>query len=270
MDTLLTAVAGADPAVAEVILAGMAKGWPRGKAVTLSAATEQALAKRLPALTPAGKGQLLRLAAAWGAQGLTKYAAEAAQGLLGVIGDDKQSDAAQSAAARQYVEFQSGDVKAAQQLLDLVTPRASPALAAGLIDALGASSAPAVGPALVQRLGGLPPSARAAALRVLLGRPDLTRTLLDALDKGDVQLGELTLDQKEALTAHPDAKIAARARKSWRAAAACPAPTARRSSTSCCRSRSKRATPSWASSSSRNIVPPATCMAARGTRSAPT
>jgi putative membrane-bound dehydrogenase-like protein len=210
-NVLMTTIAGADPTVAEVMLAGFAKGWPRGKTVTLSADAERAMEKMLGTLDPAGKGHLLRLAAAWGSPGLTKYAAEAAKGLLAVIEDDKRGDAARTAAARQLVEFRSADAAVADQLLGLITPRASPALAAGLIDALGGSAA-AVGPAIVKRLDSLPPSARAAALRVLLSRTESTRALLDALDKGTAQPGELTLDQKEALASHPDAKIAARAK----------------------------------------------------------
>jgi putative membrane-bound dehydrogenase-like protein len=213
LDGLLRAVAGTDPAVAEVILTGLAKGWPRGTAVGLKEETEEHLEKLLTNLTPAGKGELLRLATALGSQRLTKYAAEATQALLAVIGNDKRGDAARVAAARQYVEFSGSNPMAMDRLLELITPRASPVLAAGLIDALGASTAPAIGTALVQRLDALPPTARAAAVRVLLSRPDATRTLLDALDKGRVQLGELTLDQKEGLTAHPDLKIAFRAKK---------------------------------------------------------
>src|SRR5206468_2948121 len=67
--------------------------------------------------------------------------------------------------------------------------------------------------ALVGRLGGLTPSARAAGLRVLLARPEATRVLLAAVEKGGVSIGDLTLDQKEALAQHPDRKIAARAKK---------------------------------------------------------
>ncbi len=211
--TLVTAFAGAEPAIVEGIVTGIAKGWPRAKTATLSAETEDALRQLLPRLSPGGRGQLLRLAAAWGSQGLAKYAAEVRQSQLAVIQDEKKTDAARADAARQLAELSGGDPQAVEQLLALVTPRASPALASGLIDALGAVPGPIAGPALVKRFGGLPPSARAAAVRVLLSRPDSTRILLDAIGKGEVQLSELSLDQKEALAAHPDPKIAFRARK---------------------------------------------------------
>jgi putative membrane-bound dehydrogenase-like protein len=212
LDRMLQALAVGEPAVAEAIVTGLARGWPRAKAVALKAETEEQLAKLWTRASPACKGQLIKLAAAWGTESLAKYAAEAAQALLSVIGDEQRTDAARVAAARQYLEFQASDHKAVEQVLGLVTPRSTPALAGGLVDALASSTSANLGPTLVQRIGGLPPSARAAAVRVLLSRTDATRALLDALDKGQVQPGELTLDQKESLTSHPDRKIAARAK----------------------------------------------------------
>jgi putative membrane-bound dehydrogenase-like protein len=200
------------PAFAELIIASYAKGWPKGKTVSLKSETEEALEKLLPKLSAGGKGQLLKLAATWGVKGLIKYAAEATQGLLAAATDEKRPDPERITAATQYVEFQAGDIKGVEQILALITPRASPALAAGLIDAAGSSTSPEMAPTLLKQLPTLPPSARAAVLRVLLSRTDATRILLNGLDKGDVQASELTLDQKESLTAHPDRKIAARAR----------------------------------------------------------
>jgi putative membrane-bound dehydrogenase-like protein len=210
---LIAALTTASPEVSEVIVAGMAKGWPKGKSAELTPETEKRLESLLTSLSPAGKGQLLKLAASWGSHGLTKYAAEANKALLEVIRNEKQTDTARIAAGKQYLEFSAGDAKAVEELLAFVTPRASPALSVGLIDALAGTPATTVGSTLVQRLGTFPPSARSAAVRVLLSRPDLTRTLLQAMDKGEVQFGELTLDQKEALTTHPDPKIALRAKK---------------------------------------------------------
>src|SRR5207237_209916 len=178
----------------------------------LKTETQQDLVKLFPKLSPAGKGQFLKLASAWRIEGVEKNAAETAQGLMTVATDEKRPDPDRIAAAKQYVEFQASDIKAVEQIRALITPRVSPALAAGLIDAAGSSTSAEMGPALLKQLPVLPPSARASVLRVLLSRTDATRALLNALDKGQVQASDLTLDQKESLTAHPDAKIAARAR----------------------------------------------------------
>ncbi|HZT82882.1 MAG TPA: PVC-type heme-binding CxxCH protein, partial [Gemmataceae bacterium] len=210
---LLAALAAADAKVAEVVVNGLAKGWPRGKKAELTAETEKAMADLLGRLPPGGRGGLVRLASAWGSKALEKYGAEVAKSLLAAVKDEKQSDDRRAGAARQLIQFLPGDAKVVEELLELVSPRLSPALAAALVEAAGGSTAPQAGAAFLERFENWPPSARAAAVRALLSRPELTRPLLDALDKGTVPLTELALDQKQALASHPDKAIAARAKK---------------------------------------------------------
>ena len=159
------------------------------------------------------KGDLVKLAGAWGSKAFEKNAAEIVKALATTIGDDKAGDEARAAAARQLVAFMPTDGTAIETLLDAVSARTSPELSAALLDAVGESTSDAVGPALVKRLATLPPRARSATLRVLLARPAATRAYLDAVEKGQAKMSDLTLDQKQALTAHPVAAIAARARK---------------------------------------------------------
>ncbi len=211
--SVMVALRDAPGPVVEAVVAGMAKGWPRGKSAELGEETEKALAA-LVARVPAGtKGSLIKLATLWGSKGFEKYAAETMKALLATIADDKGADGARADAARQLVEFRSNDDEVVEKVLDAISPRTSPQLGTDLLDALGSSQAANLGPAVVKRLGSWSPSARAAGLRLLLGRPESTLALLDGLDKGQVQLGDLTLDQKQALAAHPNRQIAARARR---------------------------------------------------------
>src|SRR5262249_51744557 len=62
------------------------------------------------------------------------------------------------------------------------------------------------------------------AVRLLLARPESTRALLDCLEKGQLQLGELSLDQKQALSLHPNPRIAGRARRILERGGALPNP----------------------------------------------
>ena len=48
---------------------------------------------------------------------------------------------------------------------------------------------------------------RAEAVKLLLRRTEATKALLNAIDKNDVPLSELSLEQRQALLAHPDAAI---------------------------------------------------------------
>jgi putative heme-binding domain-containing protein len=59
----------------------------------------------------------------------------------------------------------------------------------------------------------LTPAVRPIALRVLLSRSDWTLLVLDAFEKGNVQLADLSLDQKQALASQPTRRIAERARR---------------------------------------------------------
>jgi putative membrane-bound dehydrogenase-like protein len=210
--SLVAALADAPVPVAETILNGMAKGWPSGKTAQLNDDTEKAMARLLVRLSPGSKGSLIKLATAWGSKGFDKYAAETTAALFAVVADAKAGDTARANAAHQLAEFRPNDEQVVEKLLDVITPRTSPELTAGVLEALSASQAANLGPSVLKQLGGWPPSARAAGVSLLLSRPESTRALLDAFDKGKVQLSELTLDQKQALAAHPDKQIAARAK----------------------------------------------------------
>src|SRR5262249_13156388 len=157
--------------------------------------------------------QLVRLAGRWGSGGLEKYGAEITASLKSTAGDEAKADTPRADAARQWIELQPDDEQAVETLLGLITPRASPELATGLVEAVGQSTAPRAGRDLVARLGTLTPAARPAALRQLLGRADWTLALLGGIDEGKVRLDQLSLDQKQALAAHRDRRIAARAKE---------------------------------------------------------
>ena len=210
----LVAVLGdADLKTAEVIIAGLAKGWPKNKPAAISTETEKLLGRLLVRLSIGAKGDLVKLAGAWGSKTFEKNTAEIINSLLATVADEKASDAVRGASARQLIEFRPADKAVVEPLLEAISPRTSPELATAILDALGDSSSEVVGPALVKRLSSLPPSARAAALRALVARPASTRAYLDAVEKGEAKLADLTLDQKEALTSHPNVAIAARTRK---------------------------------------------------------
>jgi len=213
INALLVIMARGDPKVAEVILKGLAKGWPATVKANLKENTEKALAGLLPKLAMAARGQLIKLATTWGSQSFQKYGEETARSLLEAVANDKLPDDQRSAAARQLIDLRPADAPLMEKLLDLVTPRLGPAAATGFLEAVGQSQAPRTAALLLERYATWPPSTRSAALRVLLARTDLTRTLLEALDKGHIQLSDLGLEQKQALAAHPDAKVAAQARK---------------------------------------------------------
>jgi putative membrane-bound dehydrogenase-like protein len=212
VDALIAGLPKADPRVTETIVAALAKGWPKGKLTKLSPEAEKALAELVAKFGAASKGQIVRLASAWGSTAFEKYSAEIVESLMKSLADDKASDDGRVTAAKQLVEFRATDAKVVDTVLDLITLRSSPAFSTGMIDAASGSSSPELGKALIKHYAEWPPSVRAAALRLLLAKPDATRALLDTFDAGTISMSELTLDQKQALAGHPDAAIAKRAK----------------------------------------------------------
>lgn len=210
---LVATLADAKSGVADAVIGGLARGWPRSQSVELSADAEATLAKLLPELSTGGKGQLIRLATLWGSKALEKHGEEIAAAMLASAADSKQRDSARAEAARQFIQFRSRDDQAIEQVLAIISPRTSPEAAAALIESLGGSQASGAGKLIAQRLPALAPSARAAALRVLISRAEWTEVLLDELRDGKLPLGELTLEQKQALASHPNRQIANRAKR---------------------------------------------------------
>jgi putative heme-binding domain-containing protein len=104
------------------------------------------------------------------------------------------------------------DRAALEKLLAEVSPKASPLLSAGFLDAAGQVSSPELAGLLVERWNQLTPRLRQQGAAILLRRPEWTTTLLDALDKGTVSATDLSLDHTQQLTNHPDKKLADRAR----------------------------------------------------------
>jgi putative heme-binding domain-containing protein len=210
-EQLLDVLDGAAAPMMESLLAGLSRGWPKGHTVELSASTEKKLLALFDKAPAGSKGQLIQLAGAWGSNVLEKYASEIISTLMASATDESRGEAQRAAAVRQLIAFQPQSSDAVVKALDLITPKTSPEFAGEVIGALAASQAPNLGPQIVERVPSLSPAARMAAIRVLLGRPETTGAFLDAVQLGTMQLADLSLDQKQALAAHPSPRIRRRA-----------------------------------------------------------
>jgi uncharacterized protein len=207
---LLATLPNAHPDYIDAVLDGTLKGWSKSSEFKADDKTADDL-KAVFLKAPVGsKGKVIRLARLMKVSAFDKQVAEITANLMKNLTDEKETDAARLASARQFLDLMPDDAKPAEKLLDQITPRSSPTFAGGIIDAVGGSTG--VGPLLLQRLSAFTPQTRASALRVLLSRPETTRQFLDAVEKGTVTFSELPLDQKQALANHPDKQIAGRAK----------------------------------------------------------
>ena len=194
------------------IVEGLSRGWPKDAPATLSEDADAAIGRLLTSLPNEAKGRLVTLAERLGSEQVAKFATEIAAALLAEAGDSARPDALRIAAARQLVEFRRTGVAVSTALLKSLSPRSSPELSRGLLAALSESEVPGLGRDVVARLPSLAPSARPEAVRLLLARREWTVELLNALDSTALQLGELSLDQKQSLASHPDGAVARRAK----------------------------------------------------------
>ncbi len=196
--------------VLEDTIAGLATGWPKDKPAKLDEAAEKSLLDLLNRLAPAQRGMLVNLAARLGSKALESHVAEIAKGFLSVASDEKAKDADRVAAAKQLVEFKKLDADTTTTLAKLITPRTSSELASGLVEAIGLSESSAAGDTLIASWPTLTPTVRQTAMRGLLARADWTKSLIAAFEAGTIELTDLSLEQKQALAAHPDKQLAAR------------------------------------------------------------
>jgi putative membrane-bound dehydrogenase-like protein len=203
----------AQPSVAEALLTGLAAGWPAGKPAVFNSKMEAVLGSLPSKLSADGLLHLAALVSRWGqAKRLQGVTTDLQRILQKRVADCKVSDGARIAAAQNLVALGS-ERASLNALLDQITPKASPVLADGLLEALGQSDGPDVGSALIQRWSELTPSARSRALAVLLRRPAWTESLLAALEKEQIDKGDLAFDQVQQLGNHPDPALAARGKK---------------------------------------------------------
>ena len=211
VERLLGMLENAPAPLVDSLISGLARNWPKDHVVRLSPAGEKRLVAAFTSLPAGSKGALVKLAGAWGSQALDKFADEIVASLLTAAGDANRGDEARADAVRQLIEFRPQSDEVVRKSLALLTPKTSSDLATRILSALSGSQSPSLGPQLVERMGALSPSARAAATKVLLGRPATTLAYLDAVEAGAVQLSDLSLDEKQALNVHPDPQVRQRA-----------------------------------------------------------
>ncbi|MCL4203574.1 MAG: c-type cytochrome [Pirellulaceae bacterium] len=210
---LITSLLDADPLIAGAVVEALAAGWPKGVPADAQAIAAEDWAAMLDKLPSGSKGHWVRLAALWGNESLNAYTTEIVRSLLATVADEGSGDAARADAARQVIEFQPDNAEVVGELVAQIAPRTSPALASGIIAAVGSGRSSAAGPVLVDAFAGFTPAVKVVAIGVLLSRADWTRSLLDGIEQGAVQLSDLSLDQKQALAVHPDRSIAQRTKQ---------------------------------------------------------
>ncbi len=204
---IVAILADADPQVIGAVVNGLDRGWKPDRQVTVTAQTEQRMARALDRVDAGIGSTLVKLAVAWGSDDFRRHAEGISLRLLRQARDETASDADRIEAAQQLIAFSPTDKGVAIDVLDEVTPRVSPQLAIGLLAAVETSRADGIGAEIVGRLKTMSPARRESALALILQSEASTEALLQAVREGRLSLNDLALDQRQLLAMHPNEKI---------------------------------------------------------------
>ncbi len=208
---VIAKLADADAAVAEPIARGIAKGWLGKARPKLDAELDKNLGKLAGRLSTTQRLSVVKLAGAWGSKQFEADLAEITSSILAKVKSENTPTTERLNAAHDLVSQRPNDNATAKAVIELINPRTGPELAKGLFAALQLSDAPDVGQLIIAQLPTLTPEVRSSALSLLISKASWTKTYLEGVEKGKLQLAELSLDQKQALSAHPNQEIRSQA-----------------------------------------------------------
>lgn len=213
LETLLASLGATQPQVASAIIGGLSKGLAEDRRPDLTRGLEDSLAKLFETSDSAGKLRVLALAQRWGSGRLDAQAAALAEELLKIAEDDDAELAARKTAVADLSRIRRDDQSVTSRLVELLGARTDPELTSTIATAFKSSTAAGYGAELCAATLRLTPANRPLILSTLLVRADWTRDLLKTFEEGGLDIADLPLDQKQALSAHPNAEIAGRAKE---------------------------------------------------------
>ena len=209
---LVLGLRGCAPSVARSFLEGLANGWPAERQVQLEGAAGAALAAVSRDFDAQTRAALLLLCDKLGARAALRADAEAfLAGLRATLLDAAVDVPERVRAARQLVAMDDRDATVTT-LAGLLAASAAPTFNEGMVEAIATSVRPEAGVAVLARWTSLGASARRRAVAMLCQRAEWTHALLAAIEKGDLQTGDVEPQRWPLLEQHPDAAIAAKAR----------------------------------------------------------
>ncbi len=200
-------------AVAQAIVGGFTRGWPRDYKLQTPAGLGKKIAdtwlqKNIPVDV---QGQVAMLANQAGVQEIGEALSGILHQLTDLVEDSDQSVEARILAAQQATLLQPSNPELVDLLLEQLTAQSSPEFSEGILKSFSNTRIEGLGQKLIARSRNLPPEFRRNAIRLLMSRPQTTLELLNAIDAGLLTWNDFELDQKQALRDHPTPRIRNRA-----------------------------------------------------------
>jgi uncharacterized protein len=209
----LTLLSDASDSMVRAIVTGLNRGWPKDSTVQIPDSLRSELTDALPNWSIETQGEFLRLANRWGSDAFDRYRDELVTTWRSKLVDANQPASNRGEAALRMMELATDDSGMVVELIGQLDARQDPELASGLVQAIASSRSQATGVPLIEAAKNTTPAIREQILRAVLGRPAWTNALLDAAENETMSLGDLALDQRQSLAAHPDKTIRQRAKE---------------------------------------------------------
>ncbi len=201
---------------------GLARGWPKDLTLTLSEETQKIFRERFLAESTSieCKAAVLSVADKWSIRDLDKSVAAIQGSLFDRALDVKQSDDSRLNAWEQAIRLSPASQRILEATDRFFTPQLAPEIGARAMEALQAARVEGLAEQLLAARRKLSPGLASGVVRLLLNRADSTKSLLDAIERGQLQFTDLQLDQRQAILNHPDRAIARRASELMKAGGA--------------------------------------------------
>ena len=204
---LILMLSQASPDVGATVLGGITGGWPSDHAIKLDSKADTAMLGILERLPAGSRSSLVQWGSMIDADSIHAEVGKIAQQLASVVTEESASPKERIDAAKQWIGLLPKTKEVIDQVLASITPQMPTEVAVGLVSSLAGSKSERVAPGLLENLVRMTPVVREAAIRVLLARRETTQSLLDAMQKGQLTLADLTLDQRQSLRDHPDKDV---------------------------------------------------------------
>ncbi len=192
---------------------GLARGWPKDLTLTLSIESQKKFRDKFLADSTSieCKAAVLSVANKWSIRDLDQSVAAIQQSLFGIALDSSADSTKRLSAWEQAVRLAPASTRILDSTEKFFTPQLSPEIGNKAMDVLQGARVDGLASQLLAARRKLGPSLASGVLRLLLNRSETTTTLLDAIERGEIQFTDLQLDQRQAILNHPDRAIARRA-----------------------------------------------------------
>ncbi|MGF1583312.1 MAG: PVC-type heme-binding CxxCH protein [Gemmataceae bacterium] len=213
VEAVVLALKDAQPEIANSVLSGLTKGWPSNQTPQLSKKAFDSLVSLVPRLDAAGQIQLISLGRRWRLEkAFSKVLGTLRERWIETVGNTERKDTDRLDAARKLAQINPDDETIAT-ILQQANVKASPEFSLQILGTIEEADSDAVAQGVLGQWGTWTPRLRQKGIQILLRRPEWTKALLTAIEKGQVPSSDLGVVETGRLAKYPDRQIARLAQK---------------------------------------------------------